>query len=372
MGRRLAAATTRIALAAGLLAAATSVIPGTVAPAGAATPNPIGLYAGPSNVSEVQRVNALTGGSIHYAMDFLDPTSWALMDSPSWFLNNWGGTGYSMIWGVPMLPNDGSGSLSVGATGAYNQYFAILAQELVAAGQGSSIIRLGWEFNLNLFPWAAASDPASFIAYWRQIVTTMRSVPGANFQFEWNPTIGQQAIAPDQVWPGSSYVDIVGLDVYDAQWPVMPAPATEWQTLLTEPYGLDWLASFGALKGKPLALPEWGLWNDGSPQGSGDNATFVNEMTNWIYTHNVVNAEYWDYGTSAFSVNPLAAAAFVQDLAAGVSAAAAPSTPVTTSTPVRSTAGYWLVAADGGIFSFGDAAFYGSTGALHLNQPIVG
>ena len=34
--------------------------------------------------------------------------------------------------------------------------------------------------------------------------------------------------------------------------------------------------------------------------------------------------------------------------------------------------GYWLVASDGGIFSFGDARFYGSTGALTLNRPIVG
>jgi hypothetical protein len=34
--------------------------------------------------------------------------------------------------------------------------------------------------------------------------------------------------------------------------------------------------------------------------------------------------------------------------------------------------GYWLVASDGGIFAFGDAGFYGSTGAIHLNQPIVG
>src|SRR3989442_5709993 len=34
--------------------------------------------------------------------------------------------------------------------------------------------------------------------------------------------------------------------------------------------------------------------------------------------------------------------------------------------------GYWLVASDGGIFSFGDATFYGSTGALKLNKPIVG
>ncbi len=34
--------------------------------------------------------------------------------------------------------------------------------------------------------------------------------------------------------------------------------------------------------------------------------------------------------------------------------------------------GYWLVARDGGIFSFGDAQFYGSTGSIRLNQPIIG
>ena len=33
--------------------------------------------------------------------------------------------------------------------------------------------------------------------------------------------------------------------------------------------------------------------------------------------------------------------------------------------------GYWLVATDGGIFSYGDAKFYGSTGGIRLNQPIV-
>ena len=34
--------------------------------------------------------------------------------------------------------------------------------------------------------------------------------------------------------------------------------------------------------------------------------------------------------------------------------------------------GYWLVASDGGIFTYGDARFFGSTGGIHLNQPIVG
>ncbi|MGH2720853.1 MAG: choice-of-anchor D domain-containing protein [Actinomycetota bacterium] len=34
--------------------------------------------------------------------------------------------------------------------------------------------------------------------------------------------------------------------------------------------------------------------------------------------------------------------------------------------------GYWLVASDGGIFAFGDAAFHGSTGAIRLAKPIIG
>src|SRR5205823_689474 len=34
--------------------------------------------------------------------------------------------------------------------------------------------------------------------------------------------------------------------------------------------------------------------------------------------------------------------------------------------------GYWLLATDGGIFAFGDATFAGSTGAIRLNRPIIG
>ena len=40
--------------------------------------------------------------------------------------------------------------------------------------------------------------------------------------------------------------------------------------------------------------------------------------------------------------------------------------------PPTPTGGYWLVAADGGIFTHGDAGFFGSQGATHLNSPIVG
>jgi hypothetical protein len=46
--------------------------------------------------------------------------------------------------------------------------------------------------------------------------------------------------------------------------------------------------------------------------------------------------------------------------------------PIVGMTATPTNLGYWLVASDGGIFSFGDAKFFGSMGGTKLNQPIVG
>jgi len=46
--------------------------------------------------------------------------------------------------------------------------------------------------------------------------------------------------------------------------------------------------------------------------------------------------------------------------------------PIVGMAPTPDGKGYWLVASDGGIFNYGDAGFYGSTGAIRLNKPIVG
>ena len=51
--------------------------------------------------------------------------------------------------------------------------------------------------------------------------------------------------------------------------------------------------------------------------------------------------------------------------------ASAPSQASATTGGSRSASGYWLVGSDGGIFTYGDAAFYGSPGSLALNKPIV-
>jgi hypothetical protein len=56
----------------------------------------------------------------------------------------------------------------------------------------------------------------------------------------------------------------------------------------------------------------------------------------------------------------------------GSTGAIALNQPVVGMAPTPNSAGYWLVASDGGIFTFGNAPFYGSTGNLRLNRPVVG
>lgn len=46
--------------------------------------------------------------------------------------------------------------------------------------------------------------------------------------------------------------------------------------------------------------------------------------------------------------------------------------PVVGIVPTCTGKGYYLVAADGGVFTFGDAVFYGSMGGKTLNAPVVG
>jgi hypothetical protein len=46
--------------------------------------------------------------------------------------------------------------------------------------------------------------------------------------------------------------------------------------------------------------------------------------------------------------------------------------PITDIVPTPDNKGYWLVASDGGVFSYGDAPFFGSPSNLHLKAPIVG
>jgi hypothetical protein len=300
----------------------------------AATTDPaLGVYAGAAYPAAVPAFSTTLGVRPRFAMDFLDGSTWRTI-TKRWPYAAWKGKGYTMIWAVNMLPDTYSpntdlshagGScdgLTQGATGKFDHYFRTVAQNIVRAGFPVSIIRPGWEFNGNWFPWSAQGCASAYVTYFRNIVTTMRSVTGAHFTFEWNPTIGDLGVGNlSKYYPGDNYVDDIGLDVYDIEQGTYPGAKAEFRHMLTERYGLNWLTLFATSHDKPVVLPEWGLgWGTCSASGQpitatnqqvcgGDNATWVNLMANWIQAHHVVEATYWDFSTSSVGAghNPLTA-----------------------------------------------------------------
>jgi hypothetical protein len=79
----------------------------------------------------------------------------------------------------------------------------------------------------------------------------------------------------------------------------------------------------------------------------------------------------WTVGCTNYSCGG-ARKLYVTPISFGPATSGGISEPAVDVTDVPGGGGYWLSASDGGIFSFGKAKFYGSTGGIHLNAPIVG
>jgi len=267
----------------------------------------LGVYVG-SDPSAMPGYEHSLGRKVARGHDFLVKSTWSSMIDVRWMAESWVRAGYAkkMVLTVPMLPNDvpsGYGPLANGAAGKYNSYFHTLAQQLVQYGMGSAVLRLGHEFNGSWFKWTTnvANGPADYAAYWRKIVDTMRSVNGAHFKFDWSPNSdgswvnGQQLQAAD-AWPGVHYVDYVGLSLYDQSWvPNFQDPVARWNGYLSQPNGLNWQANFAASKGKPLTFTEWGLSERNDGHGGGDAPYFIQQMYNWIQSHNVAYNLYFEH-----------------------------------------------------------------------------
>lgn len=232
--------------------------------------------------------------------EFAENSNWTnMLNSVTWSAKCWNGA-YRMVQSVPMLMS--TGTLAEGAQGANDAHFVALGKTLVANKQPNAIIRIGWEFNGDWYRWAAANDPVAFIAYYRRIVAAMRSVPGQQFKFVWNPALGLQKIAAELVYPGNDVVDFIGFDVYNQSWrPQDTTPELRWQGLLTQTNGLNWVASFAASKGKWIALPEWGTGTRPDGHGGGDDPLFIANMGKWIAGNRVIFQNYWDYAAPDFN-----------------------------------------------------------------------
>ncbi|MDD5349705.1 MAG: glycosyl hydrolase [Chthoniobacteraceae bacterium] len=250
--------------------------------------------------------------------DFTPTERWEnCIEGGGWQLGEWSKwkkavPGRRLIISIPLLPggwnrggikgSDGKYnnpvSFEAGARGDYNEHFKNLAENLIKYGLEDSVIRLGWEFNGGWYTWRASDNIPGFIGYWRQIVTTMRAVPGAEkLQYCWNPAQGWLQFPAEQAWPGDEYVDIVGLDFYDQSWAKNTYPWPENATpeeiearqrqavdnvLIGGKEGLKQWSDFALKHNKPFALPEWGLCKRGDKHGGLDNPYFIEQVHKFI------------------------------------------------------------------------------------------
>jgi hypothetical protein len=297
----------------------------------------LGFYDGKSSPGGIEAAAKWLGSpsSIKYAQDFVDATNWSNISTP-WQLSQWEGSNpFTMVWGIPMVPCGSPSTQCATNVADYNQvanggadsYYKTLAKNLVAAGFGTSYIRLGWEFNASWMGWSICNEQGSgldswandFVPAFRNIVTSMRSVSGANFKFIWNPLESSNASCPggnlEKYYPGDSYVDVVALDVYDGLGQSTSSNAARWADLANgvngggwtsvaptaingqkfEGYGLKWLAAFGKEHKKLIGIPEWGLDVVGQDAGGGDDGYFITQMAKWIKANASGPAIFWNY-----------------------------------------------------------------------------
>ena len=278
----------------------------------------MGIYAGPGcyGLSHLTSYATWLGEPATHVTENLDQSSWAnLASDATWSIGCYAQVrdSVSFTFSIPMLPADGSSTLAKGAAGAYDANFIAIGKDLVAHGLDTSVIRLGWEFNGNWQPWSSYKDNASFVKYFQHIVTIMRLIPGARFQFEWCPNVGTGTLAPDQSYPGDQYVDIFGMDIYDGHWSTVDAtPQGRWNYFLTEPYGLQWQVNEARYHHKRVSWPEWACCGD----KAGDDPYFIQQAAQWLKSNAYLYADYWDsnsdyVGQLTNDQYPLASAAYI-------------------------------------------------------------
>lgn len=245
----------------------------------------LGVYTGVGDAAGVQRNRDhqiyIDRAQVD-AVEYLDPAwdSWNPVALANWQTWEAEQPGRRLILGLHLVPE--GGTLTALNTGAYDAQWTTLTNQIISAGFGSSIIRLGYEpNNPNIGPWQGTSNPTAYKNAFIRIRNLMKAL-SSGFLFDLNFAVGPsgQATSFDSLWPGSSYVDIVGLNIYDVWWQHPSATAAQrWSNTLNQTMGLNAFKTFASGKGKPFSFPEWGLYKPGDNYaGGGDSTYFVDRM----------------------------------------------------------------------------------------------
>jgi hypothetical protein len=268
------------------------------------------VYTGHS-IATLQQFDSLVGRDVDCVMVFSNSsTTWSDWENP-WFLHasnpdsNWTawatapGTGRQLVISQNLFPSSENGSdwRTAGAAGDYEAHAQALARNLVAAGLGDAVIRLSPEANGD---WNSDSVGDTQTEYdlwrqfWRNTVMAMRSVPGANFSFDWCINAHVRPIPLADFYPGDDVVDIVGIDAYDSG---VPAGLPRWATIFGWTDGIKDALDFARAHGKPLSIPEWGVAPADTSLSGGDDPEYVDGIAGVVRDNPVAyHAYFYRYG----------------------------------------------------------------------------
>ncbi|MGC0340643.1 glycoside hydrolase family 26 protein [Streptomyces sp. SLBN-8D4] len=255
------------------------------------------LDSGASGIARMADLSTWLGGAdLRVGHTYLPGNTWSDIEGAPGFLDVWADwrterADRMLVLNVPMLDHNEDGVsdarvgrlLRLGAAGAFDRHFRALAERLVELQVPDTVIVLGWEMNGITYTSRCGPDPEAWKTYWNRIVTTMRSVPGQKFRFDFAPTRGRDAIPWTQCYPGDDTVDIMGMDAYD-----QPS-GLSFDEQVKEPYGLQAHVDFARSHGKPISYPEWGLFRNG------DNAEYMKRMLAWMDEHKPLYNTLTDY-----------------------------------------------------------------------------
>ncbi|WP_432156641.1 glycoside hydrolase family 26 protein [Streptomyces sp. bgisy153] len=317
---------------------------GTPAPAPPpAAPKPaFGAYLGysPRGIARMAELSKwLDGAELRVGHTYLPGDRWSNIEGRPGFLADWARWRREkedriFVLNVPMLERNEAGVsdarvrslLRRGAAGWFDHHYRALAERLVALGVPDTVIVLGWEMNGITYTHRCGPDPEAWKTYWNRIVTTMRSVPGQEFRFDFTPSRGRDAVPWTRCYPGDDTVDIIGMDSYD-----QPTGRT-FDEQVTEPFGLQEHVDFAAEHGKAISYPEWGLFRNG------DNAEYMRRMLAWIDEHRPLYntlTDYCPHGVWQCRQNPRSSEIYRAALSGRQEGPAPePTTPVPAPTPV--------------------------------------
>ena len=240
-----------------------------------------------------------------------------------------GATG-RLVVALAMLPVSHAGQLEQCAAGQFDTQIRSVVGAMLRNGAQTAadsgkpvIVRLGWEANLTTggHPWRATGDGTSWRNCFRRWVNILNPVTDAsttpptrqkNFLVVWNmANRGDFTYPIENLWPGDEYVDIVGSQFYDRCPPLPEGDRYEFAKRLdarnhhNNPAGPRAWLEFAKAKGKPYAMPEWGI---GGPRDvcdapGVDNPYFIQKMYEFFW-QNAADLAFEAYFNASGGTDP--------------------------------------------------------------------